>query len=71
MTGKILNSYANTHKLSFIETLPHLSSNVITNGYVCAPMAKPCSCDRESLPANSSCLLPHLYEKCVDSYFGI
>ena len=33
MTGKILNSYANTHKLSFIETQPHLFSSY--NQWLC------------------------------------
>lgn len=71
MTFKIFDSYVNIHKLSFIGTQPFLLLSVSPMAML-EPQWQSCVVVMENLwPAKSNCLVLHLYEKRVESYFGV
>ena len=71
MACKNFNLYVNIHKLSFIGTQPFLFLSVSPMAML-EPQWQSCVVVMENLwPAKSNCLFLHLYEKCVESYFGL
>lgn len=70
MTCKIFDSYVNIHKLSLIGTQPFLFLSVSPVAML-EPQWQSCVVVMENLWPAKCLLFLHLYEKRVESYFGV